>query len=171
MAITIPSLFGSSRETKRAMAPTRLPIAKPNSALGQAHRDLTALYELRASVLPEDGDLFCSSLDAQLLRPLTALHPSPVLNIFQHTYNLQSLRRPKRAPRSKPKHPPGRTKLSVSSRLTRSFSISASPRTRTKRTTPPPTPDPTIVAPQYPLQALTTSAASSTSFQTITANQ
>jgi hypothetical protein len=39
----------------------------------QVHRDISVLYELRDSVLPEDQDLFCNSIDAHLLRPLSVL--------------------------------------------------------------------------------------------------
>ena len=43
------------------------------SELAQVHRDITALYELRDQVLPQDRDLFCASLDVHLTRPLAAL--------------------------------------------------------------------------------------------------
>jgi hypothetical protein len=39
----------------------------------QVHRDISVLYELRDSVLPEDRDLFCKSIDAHLLCPLSVL--------------------------------------------------------------------------------------------------
>jgi hypothetical protein len=39
----------------------------------QVHQDISVLYELRNSVLPEDQDLFCNSIDAHLLQPLLVL--------------------------------------------------------------------------------------------------
>jgi hypothetical protein len=39
----------------------------------QVHRDISVLYELHDLVLPEDRDLFCNSIDAHLLRPLSVL--------------------------------------------------------------------------------------------------
>jgi hypothetical protein len=39
----------------------------------QVHRDVSVLYQLRDSVLPSDQDLFCTSLDAHLARPLSTL--------------------------------------------------------------------------------------------------
>jgi hypothetical protein len=43
------------------------------SEIAQVHRDISVLYKLQDSVLPEDRDLFCNSIDAHLLRPLSVL--------------------------------------------------------------------------------------------------
>ena len=50
------------------------------SKLSQAQRDIASLYSHRGHVLPQDRDLFCASLEAHLLQPLSQLNSWLVLN-------------------------------------------------------------------------------------------
>jgi hypothetical protein len=126
----------------------------------QVHRDISVLYELRDSVLPEDRDLFCNSIDAHLLRPLSVLKGWLAINrkfilwsvktaklqaktgtcpISQ--YFVARARRP-HIPRQKktPSNPPPRP--SVLTRLTRFFHPQHQASTFSNRHRPPPHPNP-----------------------------
>jgi hypothetical protein len=105
----------------------------------QVHRDITVMYHLRDSVLPADRDLFCSSLDTHLARPLSTLKGRLAINKdlilwSVRTAKLQSksgtrplsnyfssLSRPKRTIRPKHKHTPKAPRPSIPTRLTRFF--------------------------------------------------
>ena len=54
--------------------------AQHQSKLAQARREISSLYSHRDHVLPHDRDLFCASLEAHLLQPLSQLHSWLALN-------------------------------------------------------------------------------------------
>lgn len=127
-----------------------------SSKLAQARRDVSALYELRDKVLPNDRVLFCASLEIHLLQPLTQLQNWLIINkelirLSVRTAAAQakaktkplrsffpSLGRKQLTKKRHPSRPTARSRL-IPSRVTAFFSLRP-PRARVRTTTGSPTP-------------------------------